>query len=249
MATTAVRSVVKTVEHLPLAPLARDPVFRIYVWELPVRIAHWIFVVAIAVLAFTGWYVHAPFLPANGKAAWTMGTIRYIHILTGFIFTAAVFVRAYWFFIAGNEWARWRQFFPVEGRRFEQFKETVKYYFFIRHEPVAEIGHNPLASSAYAAVFGLFTIEILTGFALLNDILGNRVLGFFIGWLPRLVSIQYLRATHFFVMFLFGAFLIHHVYSAILISWEEKSGLMESIVTGYKFLSKKELDEIDRRRL
>jgi Ni/Fe-hydrogenase 1 B-type cytochrome subunit len=235
------------VDEVPILNLERDPVFRIYVWELPVRICHWIFVVAIAVLSFTGWYMHTPFLPAQGKAAWTMGTIRYIHVLTGFVFTSAVVVRAYWFFYAGNVWARWRQFFPVEGTRFRQFIDTVKYYLFIRREPVAEIGHNPLASSAYAAVFVLFVVEILTGFVLLNDILGNRFLGFLIGWLPRLVDIQYLRSAHFLVMFLFGAFLIHHVYSAFLISWEEKSGLIESIVTGYKFLGKSELDEVDRR--
>jgi Ni/Fe-hydrogenase 1 B-type cytochrome subunit len=231
----------------PVLTLAQAPVVRMYVWELPVRLAHWTFVLSIAVLAFTGWYMHAPFLSAHGKAAWTMGTIRYIHILTAFIFTAAVIVRAYWFFWAGNEWARWRQFFPVEGHRFRQFIDTVKYYLFIRPEPVAEIGHNPLASSAYAGVFVLFTIEIVTGFTLLNDLLQNRFLNFCFGWLPRLIDIQYLRTTHFLVMFLFGAFLIHHVYSAVLIAWEEKNGLMESIFTGYKFMAKEQIDEIARR--
>jgi hypothetical protein len=35
-------------------------------------------------------------------------------------------------------------------------------------------------------------------------------------------------------MFLLIAFTIHHVYSAVLIDIEERSGLVSSIVTGYK---------------
>jgi len=57
------------------------------------------------------------------------------------------------------------------------------------------------------------------------------------------VDIQYLRLMHFCIMFAFFAFVIHHVYSAVLVSWEERNGLIESIFTGYKFIPKAELDE------
>ena len=116
-------------------------------------------------------------------------------------------------------------------------KNMMKYYGFLRWWPAPQIGHNPLAGAAYCAVFGLMVIEILTGLALFDNILGNRVLHFFVGWLPLLINIQYLRMIHYGIMFLFGAFLIHHVYSAILISKEERSGLMDSIFTGYKYIS------------
>jgi len=36
---------------------------------------------------------------------------------------------------------------------------------------------------------------------------------------------------------------IDHVYSAVLVSWEERNGLIESIFTGYKFVPKAELEE------
>jgi hypothetical protein len=39
------------------------------------------------------------------------------------------------------------------------------------------------------------------------------------------------------------AFVIHHVYSAILVSKEEHNGLMESIFTGWKFVSRRLLKE------
>jgi Ni/Fe-hydrogenase 1 B-type cytochrome subunit len=41
-------------------------------------------------------------------------------------------------------------------------------------------------------------------------------------------------------------FVIHHVYSAVLVSWEERNGLIESIFTAYKFIPEEEL-EADQR--
>jgi Ni/Fe-hydrogenase 1 B-type cytochrome subunit len=49
-------------------------------------------------------------------------------------------------------------------------------------------------------------------------------------------------------MFAFFAFVIHHVYSAVLVSWEERNGLIESIFTGYKFIPRDELTEDPARR-
>jgi Ni/Fe-hydrogenase 1 B-type cytochrome subunit len=59
---------------------------------------------------------------------------------------------------------------------------------------------------------------------------------FVFGWLPRLIDIQWLRGIHFFFMFVFWFFFIHHIYSALVVSQEEKSGVMESIFSGYKFI-------------
>jgi Ni/Fe-hydrogenase 1 B-type cytochrome subunit len=84
-------------------------------------------------------------------------------------------------------------------------------------------------------------IEILTGLALYSYTVSNRVLTFFIGWLPRLIDISYLRLFHFCIMFAFFIFIIHHVYSAVLVSWEERNALVESIFTGYKFVPEEEL--------
>jgi len=46
-------------------------------------------------------------------------------------------------------------------------------------------------------------------------------------------------------MFAFFIFVIHHVYSAVLVSSEERNGLIESIFTGYKFLPEAELQEAE----
>ena len=212
-------------------------ILRIYVWELPVRLAHWMIVLALTVLAVTGTYMHDPLIVAFSNRAWVMGTARYIHLLAGFTLTAAFIWRFYWFF-AGNRFASWRQFIPLAKSRRDGMGGMLKYYLFLRWWPKTEVGHNALAGMAYTGVYGLVVAEILTGFAMFDNILGNRTLHFFIGWLPRLIDIQYLRAIHFGVMFLFLVFLIHHVYSAVLVSKEEKGGIMESIFTGYKYFPK-----------
>ena len=37
---------------------------RVYVWELPVRLTHWLNFLTIIVLCFTGYYISRPFIDA-----------------------------------------------------------------------------------------------------------------------------------------------------------------------------------------
>jgi Ni/Fe-hydrogenase 1 B-type cytochrome subunit len=61
-------------------------------------------------------------------------------------------------------------------------------------------------------------------------------------------SYRTLRQIHFLVMFALLAFLIHHVYSAVLIDIEERSGLVGGIFSGYKFFTRQEVEnDADRR--
>lgn len=209
----------------------------VYVWEWPVRIAHWLIFLSIIVLSFTGYYMYDPFIISRGSGAFLMGTMRFIHEVTAFVFIAAFLLRLYWFF-RGNKWARWKQFVLVGKERRKDLKEWLSYYLFLRRGTIPQVGHNPLAGLAYAVIYLLVLVEILTGLALYNHILGSKVLGFFIGWLPALVSIRYLREIHFLILFAFWAFLIHHVYSAVLVGIEERtSGIVGSIFSGYKYVT------------
>ena len=61
------------------------------------------------------------------------------------------------------------------------------------------------------------------------------------------MSIQQLRLLHFLLMFVFGAFTIHHVYSAILVDIEERNGEVSSIVTGYKARRARRTSSHERR--
>lgn len=214
--------------------IREEKTVRVLVWQWPVRLAHWLFVLSIAVLSFTGYYMYDPFIIARGRQAFLMGRMRFIHEVAAWFFIAAVLLRFYWFF-KGNRWAHWRSFVPLEKWWRKGFAKQLKYYLFLSKHPDSEVGHNPLAAATYVGVFGLMVVEIVTGLVLYNHILGSKILGFFVDWIPLIINIRYIREIHFLIMFAFFAFVIHHVYSAVLIAMEERSGLIDGIFSGYKF--------------
>jgi Ni/Fe-hydrogenase 1 B-type cytochrome subunit len=223
------------------APYPPGDSVRTYVWELPVRASHWFIVLSAAVLAISGYYLHNPFLVVHSPTAYVMGTMRLIHLLAAAVFISAFLLRIYWFFV-GNEWSNWRAFVPIHREQWRGMGRMVAYYSFFRKDLEHQVGHNALAAVTYMAMFVLMLVEILTGLALYSYTASSKVLTFFIGWLPRWIDISYLREAHFFIMFAFFVFVIHHVYSAQLVSWEERNGLIESIFTGYKFVPQSELE-------
>jgi len=222
---------------------ASDPeIVGIYVWEWPVRIFHWIMVLSLVVLSVTGFYMHGPFIVATSPGAWVMGTMRFVHEVSGFVLISVLLLRIYWFF-AGNEWARWRAWVPLTKAQWASIRSMLLYYSYRHREPEPEIGHNSLATSTYLVIVCLLIYECVTGLVLYSVVRGSHFLTLLLGWIPQLVRIQYIRASHYFVMFLFMAFVIHHVYSAVLVSMEQRNGLMESIFSGWKFVHRSLLEE------
>jgi Ni/Fe-hydrogenase 1 B-type cytochrome subunit len=205
-----------------------------YVWEWPVRIAHWVIFLSIIILSVTGLYIGSPKTLALNPSQFIMGWVRFIHFVAGFTFSIAVLSRIYWMFI-GNEYANWRAFVPyffAEGRK--NMRGTFLFYTFFRSKPPYAIGHNPLAGSAYLAVFFLYLVMICTGFALYSEYAPNSFLHGAFNWMFALFSNQGMRLTHHFVMWLLIGFAIHHVYSAWLMDVKEKNGVMSSMFGGYK---------------
>jgi hypothetical protein len=79
---------------------------KVYVWELPVRLTHWVVFFSILVLV-TGYYIGNPFISVPGAATnhFVMGWARAVDMYASIIFVLAVLVRFYWLF-AGNSYAR-----------------------------------------------------------------------------------------------------------------------------------------------
>ncbi len=212
----------------------------IYVWQLPVRIAHWIIAGSIVVLSGTGYFIHHPFTgPAVDRATrgvnpgFLMGTVRNVHVAVGFVFVAALIARFYWAFV-GNEWGHWRAYYPLKGWQRRGLRDTVRYYALLRNEPPPATGHNPLAGLAYVVLYAGLSIAALSGMSLYAWQYGRAPFPTLFGWTYNLLPIAQIRLWHFLLMFWFIAFLIHHVYSAVLIDIEEQNGELSSMVTGWK---------------
>lgn len=212
---------------------------RVYVWEVPVRVTHWLVVFCVVVLSVTGGYIADPFLiPETGA---TMGIMRFVHMLTAYLFVCCALVRTYWLF-RGNRFARWQAFIPTNRRHLNEFATQTGWYLFIRRELPGILGHNALAAATYMIVFFLFLVQILTGFALEAQH-GNVVVASLFGWIADAVGVQTVRVVHHLVMWAILAFMVHHVYSALLVDHTEKNGLMSSIFTGYKFATRRQVAE------
>ena len=116
----------------------------LYVWEWPVRFVHWILFGSVASLSITGYYMHSPYIVPHGNTAYVMGTMRFVHVLSGFVLLGAFLIRVVWMFI-GNRWSRWDQLIPTTKARFKDLIATGSYYGYHGWEPTPHIGHNALA--------------------------------------------------------------------------------------------------------
>jgi len=216
---------------------------RLYVWEIPVRLTHWVNVVSIVVLSVTGYYIGNPWLAASARewyGPYFMGNVRFVHFVFAFIFIASLALRTYWAF-AGNEWASWRNLFPfltTKGRK--ALLDALKYYAFRRREPPEVIGHNALAGLSYAGVVTLYFIQVFTGLALLGETNPTGIWHALTGWVFAFVSNQVLRQIHHLIMWLIFGFVLTHLYATFLVDSEEGNGLFSSIFSGFKFIHKRE---------
>jgi len=208
---------------------------REYIWELPVRITHWVNALSIVTLSLTGFYIGAPFLYAVSDTALPMATMRFIHFTAGYIFAASVLFRMYWWFV-GNQHARWNQFVPTTMGRVQNTVQCGLFYCFMEDEIPHSPGHTGMAGISYAVIFTLFLFEVASGFAMLHLANGGgMVYTIGGGWMLDILTAGTIRMLHHVFMWCIWIFVIIHVY----ISWHndiiERNGLISSIFSGYKF--------------
>lgn len=74
-------------EPEPSVCTAAEGKVEVYVWDLPVRLTHWVNVASILVLSLTSYYIANPFILTHGIATneFLMGTVRFVHFLTAFV--------------------------------------------------------------------------------------------------------------------------------------------------------------------
>ncbi len=219
---------------------------RIYVWQAPVRAAHWLIFLAVVVLSVTGFYIGRPFISVPGEARqhFVTGTVKIIHSYAAIVFTLSLLTRLAWMFL-GNAYSRWDQLVPRSRERLRGVLDMIRYYLFLTDHRTTGAGHNPLAGVTYVFVYLVLMLQMLTGLGLYGK---AAHLGSPLHWLGFLADVfgglQYSRWLHHGFMWLVLGFFVHHLYSALLFSFEEKTGTMESIFSGYKFVGREDLPQV-----
>ena len=225
--------------------MSDDPsdLVRVYVWQMPVRIAHWLIAGSIAILAITGYYIGHPFITVTGPARdhFVMGWVKVIHFYTAYVFIAAVTMRIVWMF-SGNKYAHWDKFVPVHASRRRGLWPSLKFYLFMQPKPPGFVGHNPLAGSMYVLVFALYFVAIFTGLMMHGasaDV--SAPVRWFASWAPLVGGLQTVRWIHHVDMWLILGFVVNHVYSSVLMSVVESNATLDSIFSGYKVVPRGQL--------
>ena len=218
-----------------------EEVESVYVWELPVRLTHWLIVFSILVLSGTGYYIGHPFISVPGQARYhfVMGTMRAVHFYAAIVFTLSVLVRLYWM-IAGNEYARLSQFIPLSRERLLSLWHTFEFYSFLRRDPVEYPGHNALAAASYGFIQLVYLVMVATGLALYTAIASaNSPFQVFQFLIPLFDGLQMARLIHHIGMWIILVFVVAHLYFITLASIIERNGTIDSIFCGYKTMPRR----------
>jgi len=211
---------------------------RVYVWELPVRLYHWVNALCVVVLCVTGYLIGRPLAITYSSEAYQQywfGTVRFLHFVTGFVFFFNFLVRLYWGF-AGNKYAKWTNFIPSQAAQWREMTEVMKVDVLqTRVQGLITVGHNALAGLIYFLSFLAFLFQSLTGFALYSSMSHSWFPRMF-AWITPLMGGDFaVRQWHHIFMWFFIWFTLVHVYLVFYHDYIEGRGTTSSMVGGWKF--------------
>lgn len=142
---------------------------RVYVWQLSVRLYHWVNALCVATLAVTGYLIGRPLAvqsAAEASYSYWFGQIRFIHFVAAFIFFFNFLFRIYWGFV-GNKFAQWRNFIIHRKSQVQEAVDVLKIDILqTQSKPLESVGHNSLAGFTYFITFLVFLFQCLTGFGM-----------------------------------------------------------------------------------
>ena len=211
----------------------------VYVWEVPVRIFHWVNALALVVLGVTGYLIGNPpalLMQTDAYNSYWFGTNRFIHFASAYVFLFNWIFRIFWSFV-GNSYARWNNFIPMTGEQWAEIIQVLKIdILMVTSGQVKSKGHNALASLIYLILALVSLYSILTGFALYAPMSDSMIPGFFSWFGGFFESEMTLRYWHHAALWFYGLFVITHVYLVAFHDFIEARGVISSIVGGWKFI-------------
>ena len=220
--------------------------FPVYVWELPVRIWHWVMAACMLVLAITGYLIGSPLPTLSGEASdhFMFGYIRFAHFAAGCLFAVFFVMRVIWIFM-GNRFAREIFAVPLAMFRAEWWRgmfDQGLYYLFLKPEARPWQGHNPLAAAGMFFMYVLGAVfMILSGLALYGEGLGQGswIFTLFTSWvLPLLGYSQNAHTLHHLGMWYLIAFTFVHLYMVVREDILSNETIVSTMVNGWRVVKR-----------
>lgn len=211
---------------------------RVYVWQLPVRLYHWLNALCVVVLVTTGYLIGQPISIGSSAEAYQQywfGTIRFTHFVAAFLFFFNFVFRIYWGF-AGNRYAKWTNFIPTRPAQVKEMGDILRVDILqTKLRGAISIGHNSLAGFIYFLSFLAFLFQSLTGFALYSSMSQSWFPRMF-AWITPIMGGDFgVRMWHHAFMWFFILFALVHIYLVFYHDYLEGRGTTSSMVGGWKF--------------
>jgi cytochrome b len=187
------------------------------VWDLPVRICHWGFVL---IIVFQ--YLSAEILDDN----WLPNTMQW-HFYAGYTCIALIIFRLCWG-IFGTYYAKFSQFMVKPSSAFLYLKDRSTFSEFV--------GHNPAGAYSIIALLTLMLTQAVSGLFISDEIFSD---GPYYGVLDK-AGQDIANFLHHNVYWLLFGFIALHVLAIIYYKIKYNEALTKSMITGVKVLSNKQ---------
>ncbi len=232
------------------------------VWDLSVRIFHWVNFISVISLVFVGLIMmYKKELGISGNDAKI--ALKELHVIIGYIFVLNLIWRVIWGFV-GSKYARWSNILPSKGF----VKKVSTYVKSVRNgNPQEHIGHNPLGRLSVSIILLLLLLLSVSGLIRAGtDIyyppFGSFVVNYIaspdvnpdsiIPYNPAGISeakAQNLKEfkgpigqVHKYSAYTLMFFIVVHIFFVIVAEIREGGSLISAMFTGKKLLKKKPVD-------
>lgn len=198
------------------------PARRRLVWDLPLRLFHWLLVLSLGLLWLTQWFGYDRFteIPAAVDLDWMT-----LHMWLGYWTLGLILFRLLWG-IVGPRHARFASFFPLPRR-------IVAY---VVRRPGVEtskpVGHNPLGALMVFLMLGLIGLQAMSGLFASDDIFTFGPLNG-VDWLSS-AAIGRLNAIHHLLFNYILAAIAIHIVAILIYTLVLKQNLVGPMVHGRK---------------
>jgi len=178
---------------------------RVYMYGVYERLWHWLQTLAIVALLFTGLIIHRP----DTFGIFSFRYVVLVHNILAAILVANAFLALFYHLASGEI----RQFLPRPVGFFDQAIEQARYYL----GGIFKGAEHPFAKSPEKK---LNPLQQITYFSILNVLLPLQVLTGLLMWgvqqwpdlAAKLGGLPFLAPFHSLVAWLFGSFIVLHVY-------------------------------------
>jgi cytochrome b len=185
------------------------PARSVKVWDLPIRLIHWLLIASIAVAAVTGWLLPASWLQ--------------LHLIAGTVIGCLVLWRIVWGF-TGTRYSRFRSFVFSPRATVAHLKDVIE------GKVQREAGHNPLGALMVFALLGSISTIVLTGVAVLGGQFKQGPLKAFVSFAGAMTYREIHSVVAIALLVLVGG----HLAGVIFESWRTRENLATAMVTGKK---------------